>query len=145
MVPSQILLPVSVEGHSAYCYVYSGHLYFELIGRDSTSLIDVLGAEYLVSELSNVLLFFNESDAGLDIGEELERRVVVESLQTFLGTPELVVLSWKLNVNKAVGTRCIRIEHEDVVDFLGDYLGRIGIPKDAGVQGLTLSLMSNAS
>lgn len=99
----------------------------------------------MVSELSNVLLFFNESDAGLDIGEELERRVVVESLQTFLGTPELVVLSWKLNVNKAVGTRCIRIEHEDVVDFLGDYLGRIGIPKDAGVQGLTLSLMSNAS
>ena len=91
------------------------------------------------------MLFFDESDAGLNIGKELERRVVVESLQTLLGTPKLVVLPRKLNVDKAVGARCIRIEHEDVVDLLGDYLGRIGVPEDAGVQGLTLLLVSNAS
>ena len=44
-------------------------------------------------------------------------------------------------MNKAVRTRCVGIEHEDVIYLVGYYLASIGVPEDARIQWLAL-LMS---
>jgi len=60
---------------------------------------------------------------------KLKRFIIIESLNSFLSTPELGYSALDVDLNEAIGAGVICIPHEDMINLIVCYFLRRGIPK----------------